>query len=186
VKPEPEVEDDTGNTGDAEKYLSREAFGLQPASSLELNDGVDPDLQFEVTNKYIWTKKEFKLPIKVNFEFEFIKNGEFIPVFSHNKKQWGSPNCDALSMYLSTKRADFTFRTGLFKSFPSVKRPVPGFNAEKNKLYKFEAEIYPTKASYSIDGKTYATTTYALGTIPTKGHFGFAVYMAEHKVVKNV
>lgn len=87
---------------------------------------------------------------------------------------------------MGTKRSDFTFRTGLFKSFPSVKRPVSGFNAELNKVYSFEAEIYPTKASYSIDGKTYATTLYALGTVPIKGHFGFAVYMSEQKVVKNV
>ena len=86
-------------------------------------------------------------------------------------------------MYLGTKRSDFTFRTGLFKSFPSVKRPNPGFNAKIGKLYKFEAEIHPTKASYSIDGKTYATTAYARGTVPIKGHFGFAVYMSEQKLV---
>ena len=107
--------------------MTRAEFGLD-----EVEGGANTNWQFEVTNKYVWTKKQYKLPIRVNFEFKFMKDGEFIPAFSHNRRQWGQPNPDALSMYLGTKRNDFTFRTGLFKSFPSVKRPNPGFNANIN------------------------------------------------------
>ncbi len=71
-----------------------------------------------VTDKYLWTKKEYKLPIKDRFEFKMMQSGDFVPLFSQNMKIWNSTktDSDALSMYLSTKNQGFTFRTGIFKS----------------------------------------------------------------------
>jgi hypothetical protein len=36
--------------------------------------------------------------------------------------------------------------------------------------------IYEDHSEYSIDGVSYAKVTYNVGTVPTTGHFGFAVY----------
>lgn len=77
--------------------------------------------KLDLRTSYLWTTKEYQLPIQVEFNFTFKKKGEFIPVWSKNKMQWsGSPGHDALSWYLATNRHDFTFRTGLFRSFPKV------------------------------------------------------------------
>jgi hypothetical protein len=57
--------------------------------------------------------------------------------------------------------------------------------AKKEQWYRIETEIYPTRACYSIDGKKYAEAFF--NDVPTKGHFGFAVYHTnEKKWVKNV
>ena len=60
-----------------------------------------------------------ELPIKINFDFKINDEGcEMIPVFTKSKAFWGSGNEDALSMYASPHRKDFTFRTELFRKFP--------------------------------------------------------------------
>ena len=102
--------------------------------------------------------------------------------------EWsGQQGHDALSWYLATNRHDFTFRTGLFRSFPSCTRQQPGFDAKIGQTYKMSATISKTSASYSIDGKPYASTTYGEGTVPTSGHQGFAIYGGnEHKVIDSI
>ena len=46
--------------------------------------------------------------------------------------------------------------------------------------------INKNSASYSINGKTYATATYKEGAVPLKGYFGFAVYQRENINVLNI
>ena len=50
-----------------------------------------------------------------------------------------------------------------------------------------ECTIREDGAEYSIDEKPYAITSYEKGTVPSKGHFGFAVYLKdEHRVITNL
>ena len=61
----------------------------------------------------------YSLPIEINFDFKINDEAcEMIPVFSETMANWGSGNEDALSMYASSHRSDFTFRTELFRKFP--------------------------------------------------------------------
>lgn len=100
------------------KKLSAKDFGF---------DSIDR--HFKVTNKYVWSSEQFTLPIKIEFNFILYKTNsaevEFAPYWSQNKNEWGK-DCDGLSMYMATHRQDFTFRTGLFKSFPKTIRPHAG------------------------------------------------------------
>ncbi|MBV6626864.1 MAG: hypothetical protein KI793_28655 [Rivularia sp. (in: Bacteria)] len=135
---------------------------------------IDP---IRITDKYIWLPEEYKLPLVFNCNFVCNANSDlFIPCFSQTKAEWGSENCDALSWFFSPHRHDFTFRTKLFKEFPTVERHIPGFNAEVGKRYQMKCEISNNTATYWIDGHKYATASYAPGTIPTSGYIGFAVY----------
>ena len=91
-------------------------------------------------------EKLYKLPIKINFDFKINdKNCEMIPVFSQNKSFWGSGNEDALSFYASSHRKDFTFRTGLFASFPKISYSST-FEFEVGKWYNFSAIINQKEA----------------------------------------
>ena len=84
-------------------------------------------------------------------------------------------------------RHDFTFRTKLFETFPKVTRPQPGFKSNVGQKYDMVCTIREDGAEYSIDGKPYASATYDKGTVPSKGHFGFAVYLRnEHKIITNL
>jgi hypothetical protein len=93
------------------KFLDGSHFGL-------------PDEHIPIKDIYIWTFREFNLPIKITFDAMMKENSknedicELIPVFSHNKKEWGKEGADALSWYLSINRCDFTFRKKVFGEFP--------------------------------------------------------------------
>lgn len=134
---------------------------------------------FMLTNKYIFSKQEFALPVKMSYGVKFMQdtpaNSEFHPCWSKNKKPWGQDS-DALSWFFATHRQDFTFRTEMFGGFPNCKRPHGGFKAEIGKRYKFYAEIYEDRATYSIDGQEYASCTYEVGKVPKTGHVGFGIY----------
>jgi len=130
-----------------------------------------------ISNKYIWIEKEYNLPLEFSCNFVCNANSdEFLPCFSKTKAEWASKDCDALCWYMSPHRHDFTFRTKLFRHFPSVKRNGPGFNTKVGKKYKMKCQIRSNTATYWIDDKVYATATYARGTIPSSGYIGFAVY----------
>ena len=142
--------------------------------------------QFDLKGEYLWCSQEHQLPVQVEFGFEFKTEGELIPAWSQSKAEWGG-SCDALSWYMGTNRSDFTFRTGLFAGFPSVERPQKGFNVNKDERYTMQAKIYADRAEYSVNGQIYAKCKYEEGTVPAKGHFGFAVYSrSEHKVIDSV
>ena len=54
----------------------------------------------------------------------------------------GAHNSDALSMFLSTIRHDFTLRLGMFKStYMEKSRPHPGFDCKLNETYHVEFKI---------------------------------------------
>lgn len=48
------------------------------------------------------------------------------------------------------------------------------------------AEIRQTGAKYYINGDLYAEATYQEADVPQKGYFGFAIYNAEDKTIKDV
>lgn len=141
-----------------------------------------------ITNQYVWLPKLVSLPTEISYDFKFNSvDDEFIPVYSYNKSEWGNKNIppDALSWYLSPHRDDFTFRTGLFNTFPKVERGEK-IETEIGKVYTMRCIINKNSASYSINGKTYATATYKEGAVPLKGYFGFAVYQRENINVLNI
>ena len=59
------------------------------------------------------------MPITVTFNFYPDPNSEMIAGFSKNKLHWGSGG-DALTIYSSSNRKDFTFRSNVFGGFPKV------------------------------------------------------------------
>ena len=152
--------------------LDLSEFGAPPSIEPHLNP-----VRIDIINKYIWLEKEYNLPLE--FSCNFVCNAqsdEFLPCFSKTKVQWENLDCDALSWYMSPHRHDITFRTQLFRGWPTVKRSGSGFNAEVGKQYKMTCQIRSNTATYWIDGQEYATTTYDPGTIPPSGYIGFAVF----------
>jgi|TARA_B110000259_G_scaffold135742_1_gene152871 hypothetical protein len=164
--------------------LSIVSFIISCAASKRISN--HPNLT--ISNRYVWLPKLVSLPAEISYDFKFNSiDDEFIPVYSFNKSEWGNKNIapDALSWYLSPHRDDFTFRTGLFNAFPKIQRGEK-IKTEIGKVYTMKCIIKKNSASYSIDGKTYATATYKEGTIPLKGYFGFAVYQRENINVLNI
>ncbi|MBV6626865.1 MAG: hypothetical protein KI793_28660 [Rivularia sp. (in: Bacteria)] len=139
-----------------------------------------------IIDRYVWLQEEYKLPLKFNCNVVFNASSDFIPCFSKTKAEWASADCDALSWYFSPDRHDLTFRTKLFRGYPAVQRHNPGFNAEVGKKYQMECEITNNTATYSIDGKKYATANYTPTEIPSSGYIGFAVYGREDILVDNI
>jgi hypothetical protein len=89
------------------KFLYGQHFGLNSK-------------EIAITNKYLWSFREFSLPIEINFQVQLMNKEccEFIPIFSKNKIEWNGKNTDCLSWFLATHRDDFTFRTNMFGDFP--------------------------------------------------------------------
>jgi hypothetical protein len=135
-----------------------------------------PPLSIDLKGKNVWLGKEYTLP--ATFSFRAVLKGDqdqLIPVFSRNKAEWGTPECDALTYYLAAGRADYSFRFNgfLIKHSPTQHRQtiaIPGNS------YHLKCTITSTSASYSIDGQPYATVTYPIGSVPVKGYFGFFNY----------
>jgi hypothetical protein len=66
-----------------------------------------PPLSIDLKGKNVWLGKEYTLP--ATFSFRAVLKGDqdqLIPVFSRNKAEWGTPECDALTYYLAAGRAD--------------------------------------------------------------------------------
>lgn len=140
-----------------------------------------------ISDKYQWIQDRYALPAKISCEVICNdEKDEFLPCFSYTRAEWDSPDCDALSWYLSPHRDDFTFRTQLFRNFPTVQRHVDAYKPAVGEKVTVSCEITATSATYSINGKPYATATYAEGNVPTQGYFGFAVYSQENITVENV
>jgi hypothetical protein len=163
----------------------------QPAD-LDLSEfdpigGSDPAASITISNTYVWLESVHSLPLE--FSCTFVCNAhsdEFLPCFSKTRAEWPSQDCDALSWYISPHRHDFTFRTQLFRAFPTVSREGSGFNVEVGRPYKMKCQIRKDTATYWIDDQRYATATYAPGTVPSTGQIGFAVFGPAQISVKDV
>lgn len=135
-----------GNTGfllgqAARKTMNGPFSAEQMDPRLTARDfGLDNDhYSFMVSDQYMWSEKEYTLPVDISFDFTFAKDGELIPAFSANKEEWGqSP--DALSWYASTLRHDFTFRTEMFGGFPYSEQ-VDTYDMHIGRKYHMEAYI---------------------------------------------
>ncbi|GAA4269325.1 lectin-like protein [Hyunsoonleella aestuarii] len=141
-----------------------------------------------ITNKYIWLPKLVSLPAVISYDVKFNdESGPFIPVYSYNKVKWGNnnPSPDALSWFLSPQNRNFTFRTGLFKSFPNVHRGE-NIKIEIGKLFNVTCVIHKSSAIYYVDGKPYAKAIYDEGAVPKEGYFGFAVWGIANIKVTNI
>lgn len=116
--------------------------------------------QFQIEKKYVWMKEELKLPLKIDFEFEFQKPGELVPLWSYNKKEWGkSP--DALSISVGTERSDHTFRTKMYGAKPALLDNLEkGFKCDVGKKYKMKIILEQDQAKYYIDDKPIASAFY--------------------------
>lgn len=140
-----------------------------------------------IKKNYVWLQEEYTLPITFTCNVAcHSQSDEFLPCFSQTRAQWASPDCDALSWYLSPHRHDFTFRTKLFREFPSIERFSPGLNAEVGRTYKMRCEIGNSSATYWIDDKKYATANYSPGAVPGIGYIGFAVYGVANIAVRDI
>ncbi|WP_423226810.1 cadmium-containing carbonic anhydrase [Candidatus Amarolinea aalborgensis] len=142
---------------------------------------------FQITNEYVWLPDLYELPAQISFDVTCgNQNDQFLPCFSFTKAEWESPQCDALSWYASPHRNDFTFRTKLFRDFPSVQRISPAWCPAVGAKFHVQCIITTTSATYYIAGKEYATATYRYGDVPERGYFGFATYGGENITVENV
>jgi hypothetical protein len=146
-----------------------------------------PPKSFNITNEYVWLNDLHTLPIQITCDVTCRnEKDEFLPCFSLTRAEWDSPECDALSWYVSPHRDDFTFRTKLFRDFPSVQRLSPPWRPIVGTKFQMKCVVSSTLATYSINGKDYATATYEEGQIPGQGYFGFANYGVENITVENV
>jgi hypothetical protein len=82
----------------------------------------------------------------------------------------------ALSWFLASCRADFTFRSRIFGGFPQAIRHAAQIIADVNRFYLMECKIYDNCAEYSIDGVKYASCKYGPGIVPSEGYFGMGNY----------
>lgn len=108
-------------------------------------------------------------------------NTEIHPCFSGNQREWGQRDADGLTWYLATHRSDFTFRTQIFKDFPTSRRLARGTTLEVGVPYRVVCEIGHTKAMYSVarlgdELVPYAECQLTPGAVPASGHFGFVTY----------
>ncbi len=142
---------------------------------------------FKITNQYVWLPTIYTLPATISYDVTCgSETDQFLPCFSFTKAQWASPECDALSWFASPNRDDFTFRTQLFRNFPATQRLSPPFRPTVGTKFTVECKITATSATYSINGKDYATATYKEGDVPLRGYFGFATYNPMNITVENV
>ncbi|GCL60880.1 hypothetical protein [Microcystis aeruginosa] len=142
---------------------------------------------FKITDQYVWLPDIYTLPASISYDVTCgSETDEFLPCFSFTKAEWASSECDALCWYASPHRDDFTFRTKLFRNFPSVKRLSPPYRPTVGKKFHMECKITTTSATYSINGIDYATATYKEGEVPNRGYFGFAKFGTENITVENV
>ena len=142
---------------------------------------------FKITNQYVWLPTLYTLPAHISYDVTCgSETDEFLPCFSFTKAEWASPECDALCWYASPHRDDFTFRTKLFGETPTLKRLSPPYRPTVGTKFQMECKITATSATYSINGKDYATATYKEGKVPEQGYFGFAKYRTANIIVENV
>jgi hypothetical protein len=168
------------------QLLDAEAFGRNPAPHLFEGAVQEPTEvaaaavagAFLVQDSYLWSALAFTPPLRVRFRFTFLTEGELLSCFSGNREPWGGLSPDALSWYMATNRADFTFRNQMFGGFvPTTQHRR--CQCELNRQYSMDCSIGSAGAQYSIDGEPYATchgVSVAEGHIPATGHVGFAVY----------
>jgi len=171
-------------------HPQREAGQDRVAELLVAGVRLDPrcwQAGFHVTTQYLWVPQFIRLPVNISFEATCRSpEDEILPCFSHTRAEWGRPDCDALCWTFSAKMDLFTFRTKRFGVFPVIVRQRPAMTAEVGRRYRIDCDIAVASASYSIDEEPYATATYAPGTVPAVGFFGFAVYQPEDILVENI
>ena len=147
---------------------------------------------FTITDQYVWLPDLVGIPAvgdPATIEYDVVcgsQTDEFLPCFSFTKAEWDSPQCDALCWYLSPSSSDFTFRTKLFRDFPSVQRTGAPWTPTVGTKVHVKCNITDTTAEYSVNGASYAVATFEAGDIPGQGYFGFARYRPENITVSNV
>ncbi|MEM9163685.1 MAG: hypothetical protein AAGC54_11540, partial [Cyanobacteria bacterium P01_F01_bin.4] len=165
---------------------TRLKINLKQESTVQILPSPIPQ-SFKITNEYVWLKDLHTLPVIISYDVTCGSDkDEFLPCFSFTRAEWASPDCDALSWYLSPHRDDFTFRTKLFRSTPTVQRLSPPWRPTVGTKFRVECEITETTATYSINEIGYATATYQPGEVPSQGYFGFARYGEANITVENV
>merc|ERR1711959_260969 len=107
---------------------------------------------------------------------------ECIGAFSHNKKRWsgGKKGEDALTWYVAPHRADFNFRTKVFGGFPRVLRTNQR-KVSKNTWHRVEVQLSLKKATYSVDGKHFASVSLRRGEVPKTGFVGMIRYASTYE-----
>jgi len=124
-------------------------------------------------------------PIDIFYEVKAeAQDSECIAAFSHNRTTWGNGACDALSWYVAPHRSDFNFRTQMFGGFPRIAREE-NFRISGGEWHKVHTQISEDGATYTVDGRHFATARLAAGEVPRSGHLGFTPY-ASNFSVRNV
>jgi len=129
-----------------------------------------------------------QLPFTLRYKFIIYQDCELIPHYSKSRSEWtGSGKDEGLTWYHATNRHDFTFRTGIFKSFPSVLKKNP-YNFKKNRTYKCKITVGKHGARYWIDDKHYATCKYSEKDVLSGGTVGFMTWEGVSKpcLIKNL
>jgi hypothetical protein len=120
-------------------------------------------------------------PITIEYDVKpLTETSECIGAFSGNRAPWGSDEVDALSWYGAPHRKDFTFRTKMFATFPSVNEQPDRQPLSAGQWHHFTVSITRLSATYSVDGLHYATAAFEPGCIPEAGHVGMIRYASDY------
>ena len=57
-------------------------------TAADFDAGKEDMISFDLKDKYLFSEQEFELPVKISYGVNFMKPGEFIPLWSKNKKEW--------------------------------------------------------------------------------------------------
>merc|ERR1711959_49306 len=119
--------------------------------------------------------------VKIAYDVKPSAKSECIGAFSHNKKRWsgGKKGEDALTWYVAPHRSDFNFRTKVFGGFPRVLRTNQR-KVSKNTWHRVEVQLSLTKATYSVDGKHFATVSLRRGEVPKTGYVGMIRFVSTY------
>merc|ERR1711988_1839809 len=121
-------------------------------------------------------------PTVVTYEVKGGAASEMIGAFSLNKLAWagGKRGEDGLTWYAAPHRADFTFRTRVFGGFPRVtkshqRKGTPGV------WHRVQVRLSRHSASYSVDGKHFATAKLKKDEVPESGYIGMIRYASDYQ-----
>jgi len=119
--------------------------------------------------------------VKITYDVKPSAMSECIGAFSHNKKRWsgGKKGEDALTWYIAPHRADFNFRTKMFGGFPEVLRTNQR-KVSKNAWHRVEVQLSLTRATYSVDGRHFASVSLRRGEVPRAGYVGMIRYASTY------
>jgi len=127
---------------------------------------------------YVWTSKiayDFSWDSKVIIEFDAAISGrqEIMLAFSNNRRPWGDPYTDAVTIGYITKWNKVAIRKGMFADWIGS---VDNYYLTQGQWHHFKLELTQTDVTIYIDSNPSIYTSGLYGNLPTTGYIGFIGY----------